>query len=266
MFKYIKNNTLSLSFFLSVFICLFVMSDICLSFEIHPSFIAHAGGAINGRTATNSLEALNDNYNKGHRFFEVDFCWTSDDNLVAIHDWGEESSTFREMYFVPDDIKVPTKDQFLGLKSKLMLTQLSLKDVLEWAKQKGDAFIITDIKSNNIRGLEKICSEYKSYKKHIIPQVYSYDEYDVVKHLGYKRIILTLYKMITTDVDLLKFSIRNRPYAVTMHWSLAQTGLADYLYKNNIKVYAHTVNDIHQFKKLQRIGIFGVYTDVLGPL
>jgi len=43
-----------------------------------PIIIAHAAGAVNGRTYTNSLEAFEYNYAKGHRFFEVDFSWTSD--------------------------------------------------------------------------------------------------------------------------------------------------------------------------------------------
>jgi glycerophosphoryl diester phosphodiesterase len=37
-----------------------------------PTLIAHAGGAINQQTYTNSLEALNANYAKGFRFFEID--------------------------------------------------------------------------------------------------------------------------------------------------------------------------------------------------
>ena len=52
-----------------------------------PLFIAHASGGINGLTYLNSLETLNYNYELGHRYFEVDFSWTQDDELVLIHDW-----------------------------------------------------------------------------------------------------------------------------------------------------------------------------------
>src|SRR5210317_451008 len=69
-----------------------------------PVFIAHAGGSLNGQKYTNSLEALNLNYQKGHRFFEVDFSWTSDEGLVAIHDWGKNAEFFQKKFHVPSKI------------------------------------------------------------------------------------------------------------------------------------------------------------------
>ncbi len=52
-------------------------------------FIAHAGGEIDGHTYTNSLEALNLNYKKGFRLFELDIHETSDHKYVAVHDWKQ---------------------------------------------------------------------------------------------------------------------------------------------------------------------------------
>jgi glycerophosphoryl diester phosphodiesterase len=142
-----------------------------------PILIAHAGGAINGQIYTNSIEALNSNYNKGFRFFEIDFSWTSDDELVAIHDWFKYD-TFQEMFYVPPGMKIPNKEQFLQLKIKTGLTQLSLEDILKWAAEKGDAYIVTDIKAENIKALRKISTDYNRYIKYIIPQAYNYSEYD----------------------------------------------------------------------------------------
>ena len=50
--------------------------------------IAHAGGQFNGATYTNSLEALDRNYGAGFRAFEIDLSFTSDGELVCLHDWG----------------------------------------------------------------------------------------------------------------------------------------------------------------------------------
>ena len=50
--------------------------------------IAHAGGQFNGATYTNSLEALDQNYEAGFRAFEIDLSFTSDGELVCLHDWG----------------------------------------------------------------------------------------------------------------------------------------------------------------------------------
>jgi hypothetical protein len=67
------------------FVVLFFSVSFCLASETQniqpPLFIAHAGGAIGHYTYTNSLEALNSNYEKGFRFFEIDLSWTSDGDL-----------------------------------------------------------------------------------------------------------------------------------------------------------------------------------------
>ena len=64
------------------------------SAQLNPDLprIAHAGGQVNGATYTNSLEALEENYQAGFRAFEIDFSFTSDRQLVCLHDW-EESFT-----------------------------------------------------------------------------------------------------------------------------------------------------------------------------
>ena len=108
-----------------------------------PIFIAHAGGGINQLTYTNSLEALNSNYDKGFRCFEIDFSWTLDEELVAIHDW--EKSLLKDYHVVGKEI--PTLAEFLLLETKTGLTQLSLKAILRWAADKEDVFIESDEKS-----------------------------------------------------------------------------------------------------------------------
>lgn len=246
---------------------IFFSASFCIAAEkkIEPAnFIAHAGGAINGQTYTNSLEALNYNYEKGFRYFEIDFSWTSDQELVAIHDW-KESNAFQKIFHVPVDMTIPTRTQFLQLKTKTGLTQLSIEDVLRWAKIRGDVFIVTDIKSNNLKGLKKIFTQFEKERKFVIPQVYSYREYDEVMKLGYPYIILTLYRMKVDSPQVLDFAKKNTPFAVTMPLLVAQKGLANLLNKNNIRVYVHTINDMETFSSLRRIGVFGIYTDFLTP-
>jgi len=254
-------------FFWSTF-CVIFSFAYCIASEgeiTPPLYIAHAGGAIENQTYTNSLEALNLNYGKGFRFFEMDFSWTSDSALVAIHDWGE-TDTFRQMFYVPPDMTIPTKAQFLQLKSKTGLTQLSLEDVLRWANEKGDVFIVTDVKNDNVKALQKIDTDFRKYKKYIIPQVYKYKEYYEVKKLGYSNIILTLYKMKIDPKEVINFARNNSLFAVTMNERTTQSGLAYYLYRYHTRVYTHTINDINFFNSLRKIGVFGIYTDYIAPL
>ena len=240
-------------------------SGIALSKDelVPPIVIAHAGGAIKKMTYTNSLEALSANYDKGFRFFEIDLSWTSDGELVAIHDWeGTLQTNFldSEKYLPPFN-----KKEFLKLQMKSGLTQLSLEDVLRWARTKEDAYIITDAKNDNIKVLLEINKKFAEWKQHVIPQVYNYMEYEKASLLGYPQVILTIYRMKIDPIELLTFALRESPFAVTMPWQAAQSGLAFDLYRNNIRVYAHTVNEFNHFLKLKRVGVFGVYTDYLAP-
>ncbi|MDB4184047.1 glycerophosphodiester phosphodiesterase family protein [Alphaproteobacteria bacterium] len=56
-------------------------------FSSHYSYIAHAGGGINGETYTNSLEALQKSINNNYKLIELDLLVTSDKKLLAYHDW-----------------------------------------------------------------------------------------------------------------------------------------------------------------------------------
>lgn len=248
---------------LLICLCLLTFSPDCRAAEENvptPIYIAHAGGAVNQQTYTNSLEALEANYVRGYRFFEIDFSWKADGELVAIHDW---QGAFRGQFSVPEQMNVPTEAEFLQLEMNAGLSQLNLEGVLTWAKEKGDAFIVTDVKHDNTKALRKIREDFKEMQTRVIPQVYSYQEYHAVYAMGYKEIILTLYRMKINPYEVIEFSRRHAPFAITMPWQVAQSGLANALHQNNTPVYAHTVNDIELFDSLRKMGVKGIYTDTL---
>src|SRR5262245_1231507 len=67
--------------------------------------IAHAGGAVNGKTYRNAREGLDQSSERGCRYMELDFNWTADNKLVTIHDWSS---------FFDEPLKrVPTEKEFL---------------------------------------------------------------------------------------------------------------------------------------------------------
>ncbi len=227
-----------------------------------PILIAHAGGAVNKLTYTNSLEALNENYAKGYRYFEIDLSWTSDGELVAIHDWDQ---TYRGLFQLDSPASVPSREEFLSKRMKSGLTPLSLKQVLEWAATKKDALIVTDVKSQNLDALGKISTDFARYQKFVIPQVYSFQGYDDASKLGYDKIITTLYRMEVSPCQVLSFAKEKAPFAITMSRQNAESGLADMLDRNGIIVYAHTVNDPEIFEALRKIGVYGIYSDFIEP-
>lgn len=223
-----------------------------------PQYIAHAGGQINGIFYSNSLNALESNYQKGYRFFELDFNWTKDNKLVLIHDWDE---TFNELFEVKP-IKV-TYVEFMNLTMVNSLIQLDVNSLIDWLSEHNDVMIITDVKENNIEALRILKSKITSEKNFFIPQVYSFSEYEKAKSMGYENIIITLYRSVYTDDEIISFVNRNKVWAITIPMMKAFTFLPRNLSKNGIPVYAHTINNPLLYKILQYNCVLGIYTDTL---
>ena len=102
-------------------------------------FIAHAGGVIDGETYTNSLEALDANYAKGFRLFELDIRQTRDGHFVATHDWYAWKQKTKYPGVVP-----PTLADFHKYKIKDRYTPMDISGINLWFKTHPDAILVTD--------------------------------------------------------------------------------------------------------------------------
>lgn len=102
-------------------------------------FIAHAGGAISGKTYTNSLDALNNSYAKGLKLFELDISETSDGYYVAAHDWQHWSNITGYKGNLP-----PNRETFLKQKIYENFTPLDMDGINQWFKVHPDAILVTD--------------------------------------------------------------------------------------------------------------------------
>lgn len=102
-------------------------------------YIAHAGGEVNGVRSTNTKDALDQNYAKGFRLFELDIITTSDGKLVAAHDWNMWSR-FTDY----DGALPPTHKEFMKHKIYGDYTTLDLKGINAWFKAHPDATLVTD--------------------------------------------------------------------------------------------------------------------------
>ena len=224
------------------------------------NLVAHAGGGIENLNNLNSLEALNLSYEKGFRFIELDFEWTSNACLVLIHDWERSVS---RLFNAPQ--RRYSLQEYKNLRMINKMTNLSLDDLARWIKQHPDVFIITDIKHDNIHALTKIKKRFPELVGNFIPQIYHFYEYFSVQNLGYKHIILTLYMSEYSDGAILKFAKRYPLAAVTMPVNRALSDLPRKLKKLDVPTYAHTVNRISLQRKLYTNNVFGVYTDFLTP-
>ena len=222
------------------------------------SFIAHAGGALQNNTYTNSLEALESN--KAHfDLFEVDLIFTSDNELTCLHDWDK---TFKSLF--GREVTSPlTLGEFRAAVAGLEITPCDLSSLMDWLSNNPSKYIVTDIKGRNIEALEQIAGRYPELMDQIIPQVYQWGEYAQATALGYDKIILTLYMLPSLSVPrLLQDVFENEYFAVTFPKSMADD-LGELLASRGVRTYVHTVNKMQEAKALQEKGVWGVYTDFL---
>lgn len=225
-----------------------------------PLLISHAGGGINGSAYMNSIEALNHNYQLGHRFFEIDFNWTSDNQLVAIHDW---ESTYQRL-FESESSTIPTHKTFMSQKMRSNQSQLDLKKLDSWLANHQDAYIITDIKERSIEGLKSMVQQMSTAPNQIIPQMYHQKNYTQIKALGYNEIIFTLYATRLPYFEIIDFVKNNQLFALTIHPTKKNySTIVEGATKAGTFVYVHTFNTIAELKSFRQSGVDGIYTDFL---
>ena len=230
--------------------------------ETLPKEIIHAGGAVDGVVGTNSLEALSESYGKGYRFLELDFVMSSDGVPVCLHDWSPIHSS--ELGSTPI-----SAEKFLQVKILDKYTSLTIDTLAEWMGEHTDAYIITDVKDDNIGALRAIAKTHPEIMPRLCPQIYQYNEYAPVRALGYSNIIFTLYalpryedKVHATNYNL-SFAQKNSLLGITMDVEIItyHPFLVVRYNRAGVPLFIHTVNDKEEKQALYDKGISCIYTD-----
>ncbi|MDT3734804.1 MAG: hypothetical protein ROZ00_01090 [Denitratisoma sp.] len=231
-------------------------------------FIAHAGGGIDGNPYTNSEEAVLANLKAGVRVFEVDFSPTRDGVWVGTHDWhtwkkqtayaGSQPPSYAE--FTSSRLNAAGPTAIDGRYSAITIPFLETL-LTKYPKM----VIVTDTKYDLMR-MARALKDTKLFKR-LVPQAYSIEDVESLAGLGFRKIILTIYKMDVNDPGLLVRRIAampNKPHALTVpmrffsehHKLLAGIG---------IPVYAHGapahINSMSLHDRFRRQGIAGFYLD-----
>jgi len=145
-------------------------------------FIAHAGGMIGGKKSTNSLEALNESYKNGFRYFELDILTTSNGKFVASHDWKSWVTNTNFTGGIP-----PSESEFLQQKIFGQYTPMNMEDINNWFKAHPDAVLVSD-KINEPR---KFAEQFVD-KSRLMMEVFSVEAFDEAKSLGLKGVLLSV--------------------------------------------------------------------------
>lgn len=219
-------------------------------------YIAHAGGRIDGETYTNCMDAMELSYDKGYRFIEVDFEWTTDEEPVLLHSWDG----FVEKFFGAER-EPHSYEEFESFTMMKGWTHLTLEGLAQWMEEYDDVYIVTDIKEDNMKLLRIINERHPEIKDRIIPQIYYMDELRHAEYHGYENIIYTLYKSSNTEDEIVDFIKHNNLLAVTMPVERLNDDFVRKIKDTGSFIYTHTINDEAQAMKLEEKGVDGFYTD-----
>lgn len=204
---------------------------------VPPLHVAHAGGSVGGLHYTNAEEALEENYARGARWFEMDFLDDRGGRWWAVHEWGEA----RHPRHPP----------------------MTLQGVLAWFAAHPEARLVTDTKGDNRALLQSLGSAPPALRARIHPQIYRLSEYGQARALGLAAPIFTTYRSEYPWWVLARFVRRCPVLAVAV--TRAQVREACEALCGQVPLLTHTVNDPAEAARLLKSGIAGVYTDELLP-
>ncbi|MDF4203118.1 hypothetical protein PXD56_09135 [Maribacter sp. SA7] len=225
-------------------------------------YIAHAGGEIDGVKSTNSKHALDENYKKGFRNFELDIIETSDGKLVAAHDWNMWARFTDYTGSLP-----PTHAQFMKQKIYGDYTTLDMDGINTWFKNHQDATLITDKVNDPIAFADAFVD-----KDRLIMELFSVMAVEKASEHGIHTMI-SQEPLLAIKGDKVNFlKVNNvKHVAVSRRIIASQKKLMLQLRDAGIKVYVFNVNfdtgKDEQYVYDNELGlVYGMYADKWIPV
>ena len=232
--------------------------------NLEEVFIAHAGGKINGRTYTNSLEALNFSYSMGCKLFELDIIESSDSVFVAAHDWTFFKSISGYQGVQNDD---PLSEQdFLSLRIYASYTTISMSAINDWFAKHEDAILVTDKINEPKRFAEKF-----AFKNRLIMELFSWKAVNEALEIGVKAMPSENLIFGTPNIEQVLDSLNIKYIATSRRRLEGNEQFFKQLKNKGIKTYVYHVNfDVGRDEKYvfeyELHLITGMYADDLSLL
>ena len=228
--------------------------------------IIHAGGALKTQSGdevvyTNSLNALQNLYEKGWRFCEIDIRETSDGVLICAH--ADEA-------YLANGSELPADAQsgdFLSERLFGEFTPMTVEMLAVFMREHPDLTVITDAQGDNLRISRKLAEAWPDLKDRFIIQIYHESEYDPIRELGFQNLIYTLYRAADEERNLweiARFAEKHELVGITIQKEQF------YSAKNRIAMahcglpfMFHTVDDGAEIEAmLRKPYVAAVYTDL----
>ena len=200
-------------------------------------FISHAGGGIDGKTYTNSLEAFDNSYAKGNRVFDVDMAFTSDGHLVLRHSWADgletnfesmESGTWwtddNGMYRNSTSEYILSYDEFASTPIFQKYTPLSCEDLLTYMQSHEDLYATIDMKDDPVESYQYLIDTAntmaieESVLDRLIVNLYDYDLYEPIMGLyDFKNVTARQHAFSPNNYyELLRFCVEHNIHVVNV--------------------------------------------------
>ncbi len=239
--------------------------------------IAHAAGGYLDRNYTNSREAFIHNYERGFRVFEIDFLFSSDNVLLALHDW-DDAYKMQSREVNGETPEPLTAEEYKSRYLYESMSPMTIDDVMALMMDYPDVRIITDTKSDLGKDVVAVFQAIiQSAQRHdpaildrFIPQLYNTEMYDPIFDLyNWKSAILTLYQMDLTipNQEIFDFIYQHGIKAVVCSsGSIVSAEFSHTLSDIDGYLYLHTYNSFKKLNNaLENRSVYGIYTDHLEP-
>lgn len=231
-----------------------------IKYEFEPSndrYIAHAGGEINGVKSTNSREALDVNYKKGFRLFELDIIETSDGKWVAAHDWKMWARFTDYAGALPPSLAEFKKHKIYGDYSTL-----DMKGINEWFSEHPDATLVTDKVNDPVAFANAFVD-----KDRLFMELFSLLAVEEASKNGIN-VVISQEPLLAIKGDKIDYLTVNNITHVALSRRIlkSETNLMLQLKEKGIRVYVYNVNfdpgKDEQYVQENEIGlVYGMYAD-----
>lgn len=219
-----------------------------------PILIAHAGGKIQDKIYTNSIEAVQQAILNKYDFIELDLEVLKDNNIGLIHDVDHFNEMTGNDY---TEIQSLSLDDLKKTVSEDALHPISIEEINQLFLKK-NIFLVTD----KIHDLDLLNEKITLDKDKMLVELASYRSYSEALRKGYKYPMLSIYKKADLDKFRIFFSLgKIKIIAIPIRLITSCGEELKELKKKGIAIFAFTSNEKTFILDKGKDIVTGFYTD-----
>ena len=246
-------------------------------------FVSHAGGGINGKLYSNSLEAWNLSYENGNRVFDADLMLTTDGQVILRHENNDnlelnENIISKSVFSITDTgcLEITTDDypltfeEFMNSKIYGKFTPISLENMIDYMYEHKDLYISVDAKDGIKKIYKKLYDTAVAKDKveildRIIVNIYNKKLYkDLKKIYNFKNYNVRQYINNPQNYyELAKFCVKNDIHVINISKKFITADEIKVLSEKGIHVYVAVIDYLSDLNYYKDKGATGVITNWL---